>query len=518
MPTRMDSRRAALWLIAFTTLLRLIWAAVLETSNDESYHWLYTVYPDLSFFDHPPMTMLLVKAGLLLCGGWVHPFSIRLAFVLLFAGSQWILYRWTDRWYGGQAALAALLALNLSGYYTAFAGTFALPDGPFLFFALLTYWQLCEALVRPAESRWAWLWVGLGFAGAMLSKYHAIFLPAGAVLYILITPGQRRVLRTPGPYLATLLGFLGFLPVLIWNIDHDWASFKFQGGRAKSDPLSPTPLFHEGPIKWFVGPILYLLPWIWFWLAVELVRCVRHLGRLEPIHRLLFCLCITPLLFFLVVSLRSRDVLLHWPLVGFVPMYLLVGVNWIRLKDKYPKTGRAFLIFWVVSLVALLGFIFAQARLGVLSFPPPAKDPAADLSGWESVGDEIRARGWLEEDNVFFFTNRWYDSGQLAFAIRGKRPTTCYNSLDARGFAFWSHPYDYLGRTGYFVVADEPSEKIIRPEFERFFERIEKPVEFPMTRSGKPFRIVRVYKCVNQIKPYPVSYTVMPRDWEPSPP
>ena len=515
---RMDPRRTTLLLIALTTALRLVWAAVLEASNDESYHWLYTVYPDLSFFDHPPMTMLLVKLGLLLCGGWVHPFSIRLAFVLLFVGSQWILYRWTERWFGGRPAFAAVLALNLSGYYTAFAGSFAVPDSPFLFFALLTYWQLCEALVpRPgSNSLRSWIWVGVGFAGAMLSKYHAIFLPAGAVLYIVVTPGTRRVLRTPGPYLATLMGFAGFLPVLIWNIDHEWASFKFQGGRAKADPLNPQPLFHEGPIKWFAGPILYLLPWIWFWLVVEMVRAVRNFNRLVPIHRLLLCLCVTPLLFFLVVSFRSKDVLLHWPLVGFVPMYLLLGANWIRLKDEYPRAARWFLAFWIGSLIVLAGFVVAQSRFGIIAVPPPAKDPSADMGGWESVGDEIERRGCHDED-VFFFTNRWYDSGQLAFSIRGKRPTACYNSLDARGFAFWSKPRDYVGKTGYFVVADDPLEPAVRKEFGPYFERIDKVAEFPMTRSGKPFRTVRVYRCVDQIRVYPFSYTPMPPGWEPPP-
>ncbi len=503
---RMDPRRGTLLLIAFTTALRLIWAAVLEASNDESYHWLYTIHPDLSFFDHPPMTMLLVKLGLTLCGGWVHPFSIRLAFVLLFAGSQWILFRWTERWYGGRPAFAAVLALNLSGYYSAFAGSFAVPDSPFLFFALLTYWRLGEALVHPPEANplRSWFWVGIGFAGAMLSKYHAVFLPAGAVLYILVTPGQRRVLRTPGPYLATLLGLLGFLPVLIWNLDHDWASFKFQGGRAKGESAT---LFHEGPIKWFVGPILYLLPWIWFWLVVEMVRCLRNFGRLEPIRRLLLCLCVTPLAFFLVVSFRSKDVLLHWPLVGFVPMYPLVSANWIRLKDTHPKMARWFLGFWVASIVVLAGLVVAQSRFGIFTVPPPAKDPAADMSGWESVGDEIRARGWLGEENVFFFTNRWYDSGQLAFYIREARPTACYNSLDARGFAFWSRPEDYVGKTGYFVVADEPPEEAVRREYGSYFERIDAVAEFPMTRMGKPFRTVRVYRGVNQRRPYPFAYT-----------
>ena len=63
----------ALLLIAVATALRLAWAAALPVSTDEAYHWLYTVHPDVSYFDHPPMTMLVAKAGIALCGGVGSP-------------------------------------------------------------------------------------------------------------------------------------------------------------------------------------------------------------------------------------------------------------------------------------------------------------------------------------------------------------------------------------------------------------------------------------------------------------
>ena len=42
----------------------------------------------------------------------------------------------------------------------------------------------------------------------------------------------RTRLKTMGPYLALALGLFVFSPVLIWNSQHDWVSFRFQGGRA----------------------------------------------------------------------------------------------------------------------------------------------------------------------------------------------------------------------------------------------------------------------------------------------
>ena len=139
--------------------------------------------------------------------------------------------RLTSRFYGPRAGFLAALALNLSAYYTAAAGTFALPDGPLLFFWLLTLDRLAVALDAPGRP-WPWVAVGLAWGGALLSKYHAVFLPAGTLLYLLLEPSARPWLRRPGPYLAVVVGLLVFSPVIWWNATHEWISFAFQGGRA----------------------------------------------------------------------------------------------------------------------------------------------------------------------------------------------------------------------------------------------------------------------------------------------
>lgn len=498
--------RNVLLLIVVTTLLRLGWAAALEPSNDESYHWLYAVHPALSYFDHPPMTMWVERVGLTACGGWVHPLSLRLGFVLLFAGSTWVLFRWAADLFGDRAGWWAALLLNLSGYHTAFGGCFALPDSPFLFFALLTFWKATDAVRKDKQpgSLLRWAWVGVGFAGAMLSKYHAVLLPAGVVAFALVTPGKRNLLWRPGPYLAVAMGLLAFAPVVIWNGQHEWASFRFQGGRAST--AGAIPFLHEGPLKWLGGPILYLLPWVWFWLVVELVRGLRRFRSQREVPRILLCLAATPLFFFLLISGFSRSVLLHWPLVGFLPLFPLAGRLFTGLEFQFPRAARVFPPLWAGIVLLLAGLVVVQTRYGVITFPPKAKDPTADISGWASVADELDRRGLLSEPDTFLFTNLWYDSGQLAFATRGRVPVACYHSLDARGFAFWSKPTDYVGKTGFYVVADEWSEEATRTEYAAFFQSMTLEAEFTMTRGGNPFRPVRVYRCTNQQRPYPFDF------------
>ena len=179
----MTPRRALWWLIGVSTLLRLAWAAGLGPGNDEAYHYLFTVHRDWSYFDHPPMLAVVEMLGMAMAGGSASTFGLRLGFIALFAGSTWLMAGLTSRFYGPRAGFLAAFALNVSAYYTAAAGTFALPDGPLLFFWLLTLDRLARALEAP-RGLWPWVAVGLAWGGALLSKYHAVFLPVGALLYL----------------------------------------------------------------------------------------------------------------------------------------------------------------------------------------------------------------------------------------------------------------------------------------------------------------------------------------------
>jgi 4-amino-4-deoxy-L-arabinose transferase-like glycosyltransferase len=492
-------RRALAVLIVGTLLIRVGWAFLLGVNNDEAYNFLYTVHPSLSYFDHPPLTMWVAKAGLLISGGNVSLLSLRLGYLLLFAGSTWVLFKLTSRWYGEWAGFHAAVALNLSAYFTAAAGALALPDGPFLFFTLLTIWALTEAVAGNPGSVRPWLWVGLAWAGALLTKYHAVLLPAGAFLYLLISPRQRRQLGTPGPYLAVAIGLTAFIPVVIWNAEHGWASFAFQGSRAVGWHFLPV-----GPLLAILGCAVLLSPWIGVSVARAVVLRLRG-PALTDADRLLLCLGGLPLAFFLVISC-GREILPHWPLMGFLPLFCFVGQRWAALAEIRPVRMRRFLscMAGVAVIVALA--ILAQARLGLVTFP--SRDLCWGFSGWNSVGDELRARGLVDQPNTFLFTGSWDDSGQLAFSVKNRLPVLCYSPGDARGFAFWSQPADWVGKDGYLISLD--GNVYEQQHFQEYFERIEPVASFPMTRGGKPYRSVRVFRCSHQVKPFPFTYTAAP--------
>jgi len=502
-----------LWvLIAASALLRLACAAGLGPINDEAYHYLFAVHPDWSYFDHPPMLAVVERLGLAVVGGRASPLALRLGFIALFAGSTWLMARLAGRFYGPRAGLLAAVVLNATAYYGIAAGTFALPDGPLLFFWLLTLNALAAAVAAPGGLK-LWVGVGLAWGGALLSKYHAVFLPAGALLYLAAEPSARRWLRHPGPYLAVLVGAIAFAPVIAWNVAHGWASFAFQGGRALGK-LAFRPDTLAAAVLW---PAAYLFPWLWLFLVAALARrCVGLVrGGGTPADRFLICQAVLPLSAFLAVAC-VRPVLPHWSLVGFLPAMPLLGRAWAdRFPEGSPRLRRRVAVLAAVPAIAgLLGVahvragLFQEVGYRLAGRVALDGDLTADQCTWRQVGAELRRRGLVGEPGTFLFTGQWYHSGQLAMAVGGDVPVLCYNAGDARGFAFWSRPAEWVGRDGILVcLGDRSTEPGF---FDRWFRRIEPIGEFAAVRAGRPVRKVRLFRCVGQTWPFPYDYALAP--------
>ncbi|ODT96481.1 MAG: hypothetical protein ABS79_07995 [Planctomycetes bacterium SCN 63-9] len=516
-------------LVLGTLVLRMIWASSIGLGTDESYHYLYTVHQDLSYFDHPPMMALVAEIGPRLLGGATSAPAVRLGFILLFAGSTILMARLTASFHGERAGLIAAAILNITAYYTAAAGAFVLPDGPLLFFWLLTLERFAAAIREP-ERPGRWLGVGLAWGCAMLSKYHAILLLPGIAAFLCIEPGTRRALwrNKRGPLLALLTGLIVFSPVLIWNAEHGWASFLFQGGRAvNSGGLKFRP---EGPLAALGGPIAYLLPWIWLPLIGILIRELWRIpaGMFQPAQdhaeigrRLFTATAIVPIGLFLVIAC-IKPILPHWSLIGYACLIPLLGLAWgsspVKPGFRLASMGGAAIvfafIFWIQTQTGIAQKTLLQGmdwfpslaqnpQVKALTTPSKAAvDPSLDSFGWDEVARELERRGLLDRSGTFLFTGNWRDSGQLGYAARhSKTPVLCYNANDARGFAFWSRSTDWLNQDGILVSMDE---KLNEPGgFRAWFTNIEPICDRVLERSGVPARRMRIFLCRNQKLAFP---------------
>ncbi|MDR3622357.1 MAG: glycosyltransferase family 39 protein [Paludisphaera borealis] len=504
----MTPKRALALLIVVSTMIRLAAAAFLGLGNDEAYHFLYALHPAPSYYDHPPMVAWVEMLGLFGMGDVSSKLALRLGFVLLFAGSTWLMARIAGRWFGAWAGFYAALALNLTGYYGLAASTFALPDGPLLFFWLLTIDRLSLAIDEPRRLG-LWACVGLAWGGAMLSKYHAVFLPAGTVLFLLLRPTQRRRLIEPGPYLAIAIGLAIFSPVIVWNASNGWASFAFQGKRAVVGPAFR--------LDYLLGALgaqaAYFFPWIWLPLIAIGWRLARRWNELETEHeRLALCLCALPLGVFTAVAC-FRPVLPHWGLVGLVSLFPILGRDLADQSLALPSRTRRKLSVAACFSLVLLAVAVSEYRFGWLQRGEAGgfgvltrrTDPTIDSYGWDQIADRLDRLGILDDPRAFIFTRNWYMSAQIAHATAMKRPVVCYNLDDPRGFAFWSEPEQWVGRDGVLVMINDDYTPL--SFYDQWFESCKPLDDFWVERSGKPVRRVRILRFTNQLAALPYQFT-----------
>ena len=226
-----DAKRSAFLIIVISLTLRLVFAATTSLGTDESYTIATGRVLAMSTYDHPPIAWWLAWLS-------THLFRsdaslvARAPFLLLFVWTSWSMYRLGATLFGARAGLYSLAVLSCAPVLGVTSATWVLPDGPLMAGLVAGALTIARLLFEDRTPPSRWLLAGFYGGLALLSKYHGIFLFAGTGLFLLTSPRHRHWLASPWPYAGFSLAAAMFVPVVIWNIEHDWASFAFQGGRA----------------------------------------------------------------------------------------------------------------------------------------------------------------------------------------------------------------------------------------------------------------------------------------------
>jgi Dolichyl-phosphate-mannose-protein mannosyltransferase len=484
----MTVRAAAAWvktpaggvaaLIIGTFLARLVFASALGLGIDESYMVAAGRKLQLSYFDHPPAAWWMAWAAAHLTGS-DSALVVRLPFIALFAITTWLMYRVTSVLFGAPAGLWAAVVLNLVPVFGISAATWVLPDGPLLAAVLGTAACLIAALPATGRAAWGW-WLGTGACAglALCSKYSAVLTIFGILAFLLTQPTGRRWLMRPHPYVAGLLAVTIFLPVVIWNAEHGWVSFLFQGGRARG---SFRPF---GPIATLAGQAAFLLPWVWAPLVVCGFTALSR-GPRDSARWLLVCLAAPAIIAFTAVSLWS-NVLFHWPAPGYLMLLPLLG-DAIARRWRTSRPVRVWLAATAAFVVGGAAVLASEVRLhwlpAVIGNFPIGKDPSLDLVDWTSLRQELADRGLLDRPGLVVAATRWSDAGKIDYALGGRVPVICLGP-DKHQYGLIAGQDDYAG-ADVLIIARTPLEKIIG-QFWFLFDTIEAVAPATVLHAGRP--------------------------------
>jgi 4-amino-4-deoxy-L-arabinose transferase-like glycosyltransferase len=425
-------------------LLRLVFACGLGYGVDEAYAVTVARPLSLSYFDHAPLHFWLA-AFMTWSTGTTDPMVVRLPFLLAFTGTTWAIARLTRHWFGETAARIAALSLSASGVLGVTSASWVLPDGPLLLCSALGVLLLAPVLTDAsprADGWWRWLLGGSALGLAVLSKYHAALFIAAIGCLVLADRDLRRQLRTPWPWGGFALALAGLVPVLWWNATHQWASFAFQGGRARAAHWSLAP-FAES----VGGQLLWLLPWIGVPLVLATWRALPR-ARADRRVRLLLALAAGPVVVFTAITLGGARGLPHWQAPGWLFAFPLLGLWGAHRLEQRATVGR-----WLVAspalTAALVLLIVGHARGRLLdpwlSMPARATDPTRDAVSWRAAVDTSQV----------LLVRSWIQGGQLGVAAGATPRAIICLCADPHHFAF---RYDTLPRwrTGVLVERVQP--------------------------------------------------------------
>lgn len=502
------------WLIIISVLVRAFMAWWLELGNDEVYYWTYALYPDWSHYDHPPMVgffIQLFSLNLL----FDSELFIRLSSVLLFSANTWLMYVAGKLLAGERAGFMAALLYNASIYALVITGIFILPDTPQNFFWMLSLVVLLKWIKTPSGKKNAQLLLLFGLLAGlgMLSKYTSIFLWGGLGLYVLLY--DRKWLLKPVFYLAILFSALLVLPIIFWNIKHDWISFAFQGSRVNmfEGGLRPDLFFRE-----LMGQVVYNNPINFVLIAIALYALAKGKYRTAE-SRLLLYLSLPLIVVFLLFAL-FRETLPHWTGPAYNTLLLLAA---LPLAEKATNKKAHYVPAAAKAALALTAGILLVGGIQINYGPIPMggdnpyhrlgrHDITLDMYGWrvlkpafEEVRNKHLAQGNMKPDDALVAEN-WFPLANLDYYVASPlqmktlglgRPDRIHKYLwinEKRGGFSLGNDYWYITDSRYYKHPESA--------YAGLFSEIVAADTITIARAGKPAKRFFVF-MLRDLQQYP---------------
>ncbi len=393
-----EQNRAAIWLIAAFTAVRLIVAPTFGLGTDEAHYVLYAKFLDLSYFDHPPLV------------GWTHAifyytfgtneFLARLPAILLFSVTSLLCYRFMLLAGGKGSALLAIAALN-SSFLLSGLGLMLLPESLLLpiVFAFLSAVRRLER--SPDTVSFILLGLVLGIAG--LAKYTAVLLVPAGIIYAVIKK-RYDILFDPRVLLSAAVTLIIITPVIYWNVKNDFVSFRYQMGHVAGSRFPGLATVFASLAAEFgaYSPPLFCLAFY------GLYRSLRsHNDAL-----LLPALIGGTVLVFFTYSSLFRFTLPHWPAVHYA-IFIPLGVA--MMNNGPVRAKRAILVFSLGFSIVVALILQAEVTVKAFRFPD-YKSPFNSVYGLKDVvrrANEILAAD-PSSDKALAVTN-WTDVSRTLY-------------------------------------------------------------------------------------------------------
>jgi 4-amino-4-deoxy-L-arabinose transferase-like glycosyltransferase len=385
--------------IIIILLLRIFFIGAMGLMPQDAYYYFYSQHPALSYYDHPPAIAWVLRFFTNVFGENVY--AIKLADSVITFLAIITFYQFAKCFLSKHRVQSAVI-LFLSTLMVTILSLVSTPDTPLILCWTLSLLTLHHAIFRGQKIYWVLAGICMGLA--FDSKYTAIFLPAGVVLFLLLSNDYRRLLISPWPWIAFLLFAVTITPVVAWNVENHFASFAFQSA-SRMDSIEQ----HHFSITNFLGVLGHqsaiLMPILFFALLLLLYKVIKRFVVIRlriPVEQLfLFCFFAPLFVGFLCISF------IYWVKLNWMMPAYISGIVWLSMyiKEKWIRYQVGFSL----AVHVLLAF-------EVLFYPVPIKSDDTWV-GWKSLAEQVKGLQQRYPNTFVFSADDYKTSAVLNFYL-----------------------------------------------------------------------------------------------------
>jgi len=389
----LNYKRSLFWLIIVSALIKIAIASIQGLGNVEAYYWTLATKLQWNYFDHPPMVAWLIRlttANLLLH----NELFVRLGAILSSSVCIWLMFKIGALLHSERAGWFAALLYATSIYSGINIAAFILPDSPQMVFWLSALYILLKIIRVPTnDAKYVLYWCLFGTLSGLciMSKVHGVFLWVGVLLYFLIYDNKR--FNSPYVYLAFGITLFIISPIFIWNLQHDFITYKFHASRVS---IAGSGLDWKRFTKQLFQVIFATGPIHVFLIGMGIYLGIKNKLGMDKKSGQLILLCTLPLILIVLAISVTSEILPHWPGPALSTLFILPA---IYMAGKPQNTFGKIPI--VLRFAIAITLIIVTLQVLVTNYFPGALsaekqdakmgtgDVTLDMYGWQEAATKF---------------------------------------------------------------------------------------------------------------------------------
>lgn len=387
--------------IAAVVLVRLavVIATPLEIGPDEAQYWRWSETLDFGYYSKPPLIAWVIAASTALFGD--GEWAIRFFSPVLHGVAAFFLFLLGKEAFTARiGAWSAAIYLLMPGIWLS--STIMSTDAVLLPAWAAAVYFLWRFRDNPGMANAIFAGVAIGLA--MLGKYAALYLYAGAGLAALIDKDMRKAVLSPAGAVLIVASLVTLGPNLWWNAAHDFATLSHTADNANLGEAGFNPLHvfsYLGDQAAVFGPITLLL------LLAGFALVVGRKDKWTTTREIwLLCFIVPPLVVIMGQEIMSRAHA-NWAATAY-PAACVLLASWID-RAFVSETSRVKVSPFLkggVAINILVGAIFTVFWVAPsLADAVRASNSMKGVRGWKETvagldakADEIGASAILVDD------------------------------------------------------------------------------------------------------------------------